>query len=242
MKIRNILVTYCLFMIFQINIFAQVGIRIKYDINQYNNWDNALKDNFLTTETLYPTSYGMGLNYWFRLKKQRVEFLPELGYARSETQFNNPTVERYTINTFNFNFNTQIYALDFAEDCDCPTFSKQGPSINKGLFLHISPGLAYYSANGSPNPILSSQPLPNGKNSGLVGNLGIGIGLDIGINDLLTITPIASYYFYSKMHWDSMIQNGNMVFDVDNNLRHAQFSVRFGLRLDYNKRQKRFRR
>ena len=242
MKVRWFLAAILLLLIFPSNVSGQFGVRLKYDLNQYNNWSNALREGFSTTETLYPSSYGIGVNHWFRLKKKRVEFLPEIGYARSETQFENPSIEKFTINTFSFNFHTQIYALDMGEDCDCPTFSKQGNTINKGLFFHITPGIAYIDAKGFPNPILSSLPLPNGINRGLAASIGAGLGLDIGINDLLTITPIASYYFYSKMTWDNMVQRTNEVITVDNNLRHTQFSLRFSFRLDYNKRQKRFRR
>lgn len=74
MKVISLLVTISLWLIFTSNVSAQFGVRLKYDLNQYSNWNNALKERFSTTEALYPSSYGIGVNHWFRLKKKRIEF------------------------------------------------------------------------------------------------------------------------------------------------------------------------
>lgn len=237
-------IAFCVFigLLSQNFAFGQIGVRLKYNLNNYTNWDNALKESFSTNKELYASSYSVGVDHWFRLKKHRIEFLPEIAYSYSATNFDNNTVDRFAMNTFSFNFNTQIYALDLEGDCDCPTFSKPGPSLNKGLFFLISPGLTYFDARSFPNPILSSLPLPNGKNRGFSFSVGTGLGIDIGISDLLTITPMASYYFYSKMPWQNMVWTSSGMRDVETYLNQTQIAVRLGFRMDYNNSRKKYRR
>jgi hypothetical protein len=221
---------------------AQFGVRLKYNFNNYNNWENTLVHRFSVDQKLFSKGYEAGLDYWFRLKKRRIEFMPEISYSNSSTSFNNPTIDKFNIDIFSFNFNTQIYALDMEGDCDCPTFSKQGPSLNKGLFFHFTPGLGYFRASGTPQAILSSVPLPNGLTSGFVFRAGTGIGLDIGVSDLFTLTPIISYYFHSGMNWEQLAVKENLPVNSTNNLGVLQVTLRLGFRPDYMGSGRKFRR
>ncbi|MGB4960884.1 MAG: hypothetical protein WBO36_15490 [Saprospiraceae bacterium] len=168
---------------------AQFGLRLKYNNNTHANWEKAINDRYASNSTLLKSGIEAGLDYWFRLKNRRIEFLPELAYSFASNESPNASINKISYQAFHINFNTHIYALDLEGDCDCPTFSKQGPSIQKGLFFHFTPGLGYYQASISENETATPTLISN-KASGLMVRLGIGLGLDLGINDFLTITPM----------------------------------------------------
>ena len=238
---KLVLLLVCTSTCFHVTVHAQFGVRLKYNSNNFNNWENTLLQRFSIDEKLFANGYEVGLDYWFKLKKRRIEFMPELSYSKSATTFNNPSIDRFNINIFSFNFHSQIYALDLEGDCDCPTFSKQGPSINKGLFFHFTPGLGYFHATGTPQAILSSLPIPNDTANGLIFKAGAGLGLDIGISNLFTVTPIISYFFHSPMIWQQLAVRENLPVDSKNNLGIIQFTLRMGFRPDYKGYGKRSR-
>lgn len=217
---------------------AQFGLRMKYNNQSFSKWDNTI---FATNSNnqIFKTGYELGLDYWFRLKKRRVEFMPEIAYSTSKTSLNGlHNINDITLTGYHFNFNTQIYALDMEGDCDCPTFSKQGPSINKGLFFHFTPGLGYLT---SSTMLAGSTTLESNEVNSIVLRAGIGIGLDIGINDLITITPIVSYYFHSAADWENIPTAESSPVNASANPRILQFTLRAGFRPDYTKGRRRRR-
>ncbi len=212
---------------------GQFGLRLKYNSNNFSDWENALEERFDTDGKLYSPGYEVGLDYWFKLKKRRIEFMPEISYALATTKYNNAALTETKFTSYNFNFHTQIYALDLEADCDCPTFSKQGPSINKGLFFHFTPGVSFFNTSTTFSPAID----PAFKNAnGVAFKAGIGMGMDIGVSDLLTITPIISYYFNMGMNWENLALNGS---DVSSNPRQLQFTLRLGFRPDYGRGRRR---
>jgi hypothetical protein len=210
---------------------AQYGIRLKMNRNTYDDWTQSMQLNAGANEKIFRYGPELGLDYWFRLKKRRVEFMPEITVGTSSTNYGqDERIAKVDLLKFGFNFHTQIYALDLEGDCNCPTFSKQGPSINKGLFFHLTPGIEYHSYSITL-PLISSAIAP-GTNS-VVGKIGLGMGLDLGISDLITITPQVSYYYLTKIEWDTF------VYLPETNPSQLQFSVRLGLRNDYAKNGRR---
>ena len=71
------------------------------------------------------------------------EFLPELSYEFSDGLVSAQPAE-VSFSSFNMNLNINVYPLDFYNDCDCPTFSKEGGPLEKGFHFIISPGVRYY--------------------------------------------------------------------------------------------------
>ncbi len=118
------------------------------------------------------TGSELALNYWFRLPKRRIEFQPTVYYAG--------TFEQEGANELGVQVKTNIYLFDLGTDCDCPTFGKQGPQLQKGFFLQLSPGIASYAP---------AVPESDRKTSL---TLGAGVGIDFGLSNLVTLTPIAS--------------------------------------------------
>ncbi len=225
------------------SLLSQYGVRLKYNQSNYDDLSNALKTRYQHDERMYRSGYEIGLDYWFRLKNYRVEFLPEAMAGYSETNFSDNAVDKTTLQRFGLNFHSQIYALDLEGDCNCPTFSKEGPSINKGLFFHLTPGVEMHRTEIIMNPVSSFVFTPS-VTSQIVGKIGIGMGLDLGISDLLTVTPQVSYYYFSNVKWD----NFKLTSGTDPGLSPSvaevsptqlQFSLRLGIRNDYGKKGRR---
>ena len=208
--------------------YSQVGIRAKYDANTFKETDKALSDCF-ETENIFASGFELGVDYWFRLEKRRIEFMPELYFANSKTDINTDVFESMSLNRIGFNFNVHLYPLDFEEDCNCPTFSKQGPGIQKGFFFHLSPGFGY--------EIYSMKTSVGDVNDGNVftPKIGGGVGLDIGVNDFLTISPIYTYNYYFGNDWEvkALPSNKQPLIKSDTRSVQHQFAIRVGMRFNY---------
>lgn len=116
----------------------------------------------------------VSLHYQTRLSKVRLEFLPGINYSNYWTDHNQK-------NTVEFSLPVIAYPLDFVNDCDCPTFSKRGEWLKKGLFIQIIP--AWHTS-----PARESTPAS-------FFSAGIGGGIDWGISDFLTLSPYAGYEY-----------------------------------------------
>jgi len=210
------------------DISCQYGIRTKYNVNTLTKADEGL-DEFFNDEAIARRGFGIGLDYWFRLKNYRVEFMPELYYGMNTSDFESEFITSSTLSRFGFNFNTHFYLMDLEEDCDSPTFSKEGPNITKGLFFHISPGVSYDMLKMDS----SSGQVNNNEHFNL--KIGGGIGLDIGVSDLLTITPIYTYNYFFGGDWVlSNFPNGaEPILNFKSTQAQHQFALRVGIRLDY---------
>ena len=191
---------------------AQFGLRLKYISNEADPFISNIDDEH---------SLELGLDYWFRLKNQRIEFLPEISYERSEGESAISEDNPIRLKSWNFLFNTNIYFLDLNNDCDCPTFSKQGNAFTKGFHLILSPGIRYYSLN--------DESVSAGRNFGLIASGGL--GFDIGVNDLITITPHVLYRFNPSIEANIPVQ-GN-VSTTSHTYHQFNFGFRIGFRPDY---------
>ncbi len=206
---------------------AQYGVRVKSNFENHGQLNNVLHDLYGGSKNLFSPSYELGVDYWFALKKKRIEFMPELAFAYGNTDMTDDV--NVSMQRFIFNFHTQIYALDLNEDCNCPTFSKQGPSINKGFFFHVTPGLSF-------NQTIVSQPslfTEESTSENLLFHIGLGLGLDLGVSELITLTPMVSYNFFSTGNYD--INVGRESLTVESGFTQLQFQVRAGFRFDYKR-------
>ena len=223
---KKLLLTILISIIY-LQVQAQYGIRVKYDRNSFQDVNSDL-ESFFEAEDFYQTGFEVGLDYWFRLKTRRVEFMPEVYFAHSSTDLNQDIFNSANLTRVGFNFNAHVYPLDFEEDCDCPTFSKEGPGIQKGFFFHLSPGIAYdlHTMKTDIGDVNESS-LLNFK-------IGGGVGIDIGLTDLLTITPIYTYNIFFGGDWElnTFPENIDGLVSTNSNSVQHQFGLRIGLRLD----------
>lgn len=216
---------------------AQFGLHATY---QKNTQDS----DFVGTD--FPISgFAFGLDYTFRLAQNRVEFFPELNYSFVETT--NPVLDRggetVTLKdkAFGFYFNTNFYVFDFAGDCDCPVFSRDGNFFKKGFFLQLSPGVNYHDYKYTESFSTSETRIVTDDNFSY--SIAGGAGIDIGVSEYLTVTP----YFRARYHFDTEIEG--YVEDVVFSERTDNFSmwqmnagIRIGVQLtDEFTRNKRMR-
>lgn len=160
-------------------LYAQFGLRAQYGFADFQSSPNTLD------EVRSQGGYDLGVHYWMRLKNKRLEFFPELTYSSFDLSKTETASEpSFTYRRIGLRVPARIYPLDFASDCDCPTFSKQNDLIKKGFFVEVAPGYFYDQASLS---------FVDGENPHGQGEFSLGLGLDVGINDLITITPMASY-------------------------------------------------
>ncbi len=235
MKILKKAIPVIIFCFIFTSVFSQFGARAKYNLNTFSGFDQYIDDHTTgSNDKIFSSSIGFGLDYWFRLKNYRIEFLPEahMGLKTSSTFNSQGTITN--LSYFGFNFNTQIYLFDLEGDCDCPTFSKQGPSLKKGFFFNVSPGLLLTNkdiANELLDPPISSSHL-NFK-------IGLGVGYDIGISDLFTITPMVSYNLTPGMLFNDLRNIGfvspSSPSVIESSMNQLEFQLRFGFRPDYVK-------
>ncbi len=177
-------------------------------------------------ERLFSSRFGLGADYWFRLKKYRLEFLPSVHaqYAREKFNISDQVVGDLSWSSIDFAPAIQFYPLDFFSDCQCPTFSKQGKFLKKGFFISLAPGIGYH--------VLTSKNLNESSGDWLLFGRA-GIGLDIGLSDLLTLSPAVHYQLSQNMNWSRYFLSTNSAsLDINSGLF---LSLRLGLRLDKNR-------
>ena len=88
---------------------GQIGIRTKYLKNGIDDNQTNFISKVGSIDDALSTGYGLGIDFWIRLKTKRVEFLPELGINYSQTSFETE-ITQYSLdyNYLYFNLNTRI--------------------------------------------------------------------------------------------------------------------------------------
>lgn len=204
---------------------AQIGLNGRYVLNDAENWTVPQVDGSASPDLL-GKGFAVGIDYWFRFKDVRIEFLPELNYAQYKT-----TIARQNIETeakmYSLLFNTNIYFLDMSGDCLCPTFYQEGPTLQKGLHLQISPGLHYFDGS-----IIGANDSAN--SSSLTYSIGAGLGFDLGFSKYLTITPIAGIRYFPGIKWEAITEffpeDGLISVAEESSLLQYSAGIRIGLR------------
>jgi hypothetical protein len=215
---------------------AQWGLMVNYSNNQAENWklgDNP--DGSFQERSILGQGYSASLDYRLRIPRTRIEFLPALGMGRAARTFTESPNSRiappleFSVRYAGFNLPVHIYFLDLDGDCDCPTFSRQGPSLKKGLFLMISAGINYLDLS------LENQ-TANIDQGSWAGNLGVGLGLDLGLNKRLTISPLLRGIYSPSVRWEKLVPPDNTMaiqpdFTPNSPLMQFQPGIRLGFQL-----------
>lgn len=236
LNIRKLIITTVISLVaFQIS-NAQFGITYSYSKSNPENWQNIV-NQYRSEADLFDSGWAVGLNYWFRLKNYRWEFYPEVSYRSNSSDFSvAENTEMLGLDFYQFQVHSQVYIFDIEGDCNCPTFSKDGNFFTKGFFVSISPGLGiarqHYEFNNSftMTNILQSEHDFNY-------HLGIGAGIDIGLTDLITVTPLFQWKKYFSLDWENFETLFNQLSENENNsanLSEMNFGLRLGIRLDYD--------
>lgn len=216
------------FFIFATNaVSAQFGLHAGVRLNADNNW----KQYFPNSEFL-ENGYSVGIDYWFRLKNRRVEFTPELAFTNFQqeiiTSLDDAVMAKSRV--YSLLLNTNIYFLDLDNDCNCPTWSKSNDLIKSGLFLQLTPGVNYFQNSLEYSSESSSV-------SNYVFSLGAGLGLDIGLSNLVTITPKVGFHYLFNASWNDLSLLSETPVPIDKagettDLKQFYAGLRIGIRLD----------
>lgn len=212
---------------------AQYGINAGFVSANTPEW-NAFMNQVGPSSDFAVLNQGfhIGIDYWFKmLKDYRIEAMPELSYSRIDSRFDDQTTVSFVSDKISLHFNTNIYLFNMESDCNCPTFSKDGPSLQKGFFLRIGPGVSYHDhfadgrLEGSEVSLRSNE---------VVFDLRLGVGIDFGISDFLTITPIiqADRVFSSEYEGLNTVTMEDLDFDNRSVFDKFFFGMRVGLRFD----------
>ena len=205
---------------------AQVGLQGGFRVNDAPKWNIVDRSNGQVTE-LPGSSWSAGIDYAFKLKKVRVELLPELNFSMYAVEVRDlgPLDARF----YNGFLNIHIYPFDFKGDCECPTFVKRGNTMAKGFFLQLSPGYTYFTGE-----IDSEQVLYRGRSTNT--SMAAGIGLDLGVSRFLTITPMGGVRYFPNAVWPGIqealardISLGDRTGSNESPLTQIYAGVRIGL-------------
>ena len=218
---KNIILSFSLLFI-SLSAISQVGISGAFNNFIADEWTELLND--ITDQNFENASgYQIGLDYWLRLKQRRIEFFPEISYASLNTNSGNSKVD---IHLLGFHLNTNIYPFDFEGDCDCPTWSKSGGLFEKGFFLQLSPGF------NRGNITVSDENIQGNEETFNYFHLGIGAGLDIGISDLITISPVVKYYYSTSVEYTPVTYSLILYDPAKSNIKQFYAGIRLGLRFN----------
>jgi hypothetical protein len=189
-------------------IFGQFGARTQYLSANVS----AAQDE---SSTHRGAGYEVGVNYWFRLKNLRIEFFPEINYGSVSVKATEVQAKTQ-IHRFGAALPVSIYPLELKGDCKCPTFSKQNDLFKKGFFLQIVPTM-----QRTQSTLSTTDQSPWEQQL----SLGLGAGLDIGVSDLVTVTPLVHYFssLYNSAPDDMTIINDDV-----------RIGIRAIVRLDYH--------
>jgi len=169
---------------------GQFGLSVKYQSVVSSEFSDLLEN---MGATYSDHLVGGSIFYWFRLKNRRMEFLPEIGYVRTINNSNEVYVAH--LQKILVSFNTNIYLFDFEGDCNCPTFSKQGGYYQKGFFVEITPGMDIQFFKMDPIDGVDFS------DTALTFRIGLGVGFDFGVSDMVTITPTVGMNWSSSPSW-----------------------------------------
>lgn len=175
--------------------FSQIGLNVRYLFG---------KSDILDFENIRQDGIHASVEYHLRLKEKRLEFRPGIGYRHTT---GGPSFNGY-VRGIDADLGVAIYPFDFAGDCDCPTFSKEGNLIKKGFFLELIPGASYQSLTRLRSEPNDPSKLPI-RSKNLVWKMGGAAGLDIGISEKFTLTPMLSATMLSTSDWEGLHQDGS---------------------------------
>lgn len=245
-KLQVLFLLTVLLSICSLSLSGQFSIVYKNHQNQIE-WQEEWKDH-VSPNTLYEGSNYYGISYWLRLKNYRVEFHPTAYVTNSKQSIELydqlttegstfPEYSRATQNGFGLEVPIHFYFLDIEGDCNCPTFSKDGNFFTKGLYAYISPGVRRLSYEFLSTDSEGIIPELLSADQQVFATVAAGLGLDIGLGDLFTITPFAGIEFAPNLQWDSLTDAvetaaGFEVVDT-RNLRSLVLGVRLSFRPDY---------
>lgn len=189
---------------------SQAGLELLVSQQRFPSWNDQINEFGAGQYHFMRFSYGAGLNYWFGMKKYRIEYTPGIYFMYSDHRSQKGTEQSiYYKNTAGLELDLNIYPLDIrklSHETDCPRFSGKSDFVTRNLFLQISPGLTGSYMNINNKEI---------KHYDLAGKIDIGIGIDLKIAGRLYVSPILKYGFTFRNNWKGFSEYHNSTYGHD---------------------------
>ncbi len=225
---------------------GQFSVQYKYGITSSNAQDEhslLVDDN-----QVMQLAHEIGLAYWMKLKERRVEFHPSIVYSTNQdaiTTIDGPSKD-YNWQSFYLEVPVHIYPLDFDGDCNCPTFSKDGNVFEKGVFVYAAPAVGYHLFDNTyeSGSFIGTDAFTVETNNSAINFRGtVGVGIDIGLGDLLTITPSVGFAYATAVQLDlldGLDAQVTSVMEIESSNSYTQFmpALRLTFRPDYLKERR----
>lgn len=199
---------------------AQFGVSTEFRSYPVADFESIVGEN------LFDANYGISIDYWMRLENYRWEMMPTISASLSPSKTTTFLESAdISLSTARFQFKNNFYLLDFKNDCNCPTFSKQSGWFKKSFYLQVAPS---YGLN---RLTMETTELGVQRNTKHLFELGLGAGFDFGFSDLITLSPYFNYVITNRFD-QNLFPSTSSVYEPSN-LNHFVVGLRLGLRPDY---------
>lgn len=202
-------------------VWGQIGIGAGYRSFHADEWLTVINQYGTGNNYSNPSGFSFSIDYRVRIKKVRIELFPELAFSSLKNDTGGGALEN---NIFGVHLNANIYLFDLEGDCDCPTWSKSGNVFQKGFFLQAAPGVNNMEIQFNSITEVDSK-------RDFFWDIGVGAGVDIGIAEFLTITPIVKYYFAPNAKWEYLEDLTANEVSTKSNVGQFYAGVRMGFHL-----------
>jgi len=242
-KLPFILGLTFIFSILTFTLSGQFSVVYKHQPNQIE-WQDEWNEH-VSADAIFDRSHYIGISYWLRLKNYRVEFHPTAYVTTSKQSINIydqlpsdfPDIKSAIQTGFGIEVPIHFYFLDIEGDCNCPTFSKQGNFLSKGLYAYLSPGVRRLTYTMFAEDGETILPTVDSRSKQTLFAVAAGLGLDIGLGDLFTVTPFAGLEFVPDLAWQGYQHAVEQASGIDivesRDLRSVVLGVRLSFRPDY---------
>ncbi len=234
MIFKNFILAFCLLGM-SMHSYAQFGVSARYSTNSYGFWSELTEG--INGTSLWDNNMEFAIDYKFRRPgEKRVELFLEGKFLSNSTSMISPggNDRIFNMKGFGLGLNTNVYFLDLNGDCDCPTFGKEGGLVKKGLYLQFNTAVSFWDKE--------AEFFSNTNDSSLLLDVGVGLGLDIGISNLLTISPLATISYYPLATWERFALEQGILDQANPNSKTTismfKIGVRIGLHPDFIKEQR----
>jgi len=218
-------------MLFSTAAFAQLqgGISATYFTQNLSEWEAAIF-GLRSNERLLNNGFGQEIDVKIAgFENYRIQFHLNAGTNNATSSFEN---RQFKLRKNDLSLSSKIFFLSLEADCDCPTFSREAGILEKGLFAEFLTGASFFQAE------MSEQSTIIAEDNNIAFKIGLGLGLEIGITDFVTISPFVRYQRYFNAEWENLQEDivnfdptiapeGNNTTDID----QISAGIRLGISL-----------
>lgn len=177
--------------------FAQLqgGISGTYFTQSIPEWEAAVLGT-RSNEQLLKSGFGQAVDLKIAgFENYRIQFHLNAGTNKATTSLEN---RQFKLRKNDIGLSGKIFILSLEADCDCPTFSREAGFLEKGLFVEVLAGASFIQSEMTETSTLISE------GNEVVFKAGLGLGVEIGITDYVTISPFVRYQHYFNAEWEGL--------------------------------------